>query len=252
MKKVICAAAALLVFIFTLAGCGNKLIETPEDVIGKKIAVLKDSSSVIYANIYGAEVRLCDDKKELTSALKLGDADCALVDGRDEKYVKRFQFGIHTIKDDFTDAELRMATARENPDLIDDLNDAIYYLDDEGIIDDIIDGYMEKDDFVYEHDEVPEDAKTLKVAVCDQEGPYCYMDENGDLRGIEIDIATAVCAYLGLKCELEVMNHDELIPAVWGGAAHFALGCITEASANAEICIMSDPYAVCAQKILVG
>lgn len=252
MKRFVCAFTAFIIFVLTLSGCGNKKIETPQDVIGKRIAVLENSSSVIFAKVYGGEIRLCSDKKELTNAVKLGDVDCALVDEKDEGYVKRFQFGVKTLKEPFMDAELRIAAARENPDLIDDINDAIYYLDDERILGKMIKGYYDEEEFVYEHKKVPEDAKTLTVAVCDQSGPYCYFDENGQLRGIDIDIAIEICAYLGLNCKFEVMDQDELIPAVWGGAAHFAMGCLTDSSENAEICIMSDPYVMCTQKILVN
>ena len=224
----------------------------PEDIIGKRIAVLEGSSSVIFAEIYGSEVRVCRDKKELVSAVKLRDVDCALVDEEDEGRVKRFQFGIKSLKEPFMDAGFRIAAAKENPDLIADVDAAILYLADEGIIKDIIDGHYDEDEFVFEHSAVEEAAKTLTVAVCVQEGPYSYYNENGELCGIDIDVAKAVCAYIGLNCEFMIVEQDELIPAVWGGSAHFALGCITEVSANAEICIMSAPYAVCTQMIIVG
>ena len=250
MKRFLCAVLALLTAL-TLAGCGNKLIENPEDVAGKRIAVLEGTSSVIYAQVYGSDVRICADKKELLNAVKLGDVDCALVDETDVKRVKRFQLGVKTL-DDPLEAELRIAAAYENPDLISDVNSALFYLGDEGILKDIIKGYYKnKEEFVFEHTTVSEDAKTLTVGVCVQDGPFCYYGENGELRGIEVDIAIEVCAYLGLKCEFKVMEQEELINAAWGGSVHFAMGCITETSANADKCIMSDPYAVCTQMILV-
>jgi len=251
VKRILCALMALIV-ILALAGCGEKPIEEPEDIIGKRIAVLEGSSSVIFAEIYGSEVRVCRDKKELVSAVKLRDVDCALVDEEDEGRVKRFQFGIKSLKEPFMDTGFRIAAAKENPDLIADVNAAILYLTDEGIIKDIIDGHYDEDEFVFEHSAVEEAAKTLTVAVCVQEGPYSYYNEKGELCGIDIDVAKAVCAYIGLNCEFMIVEQDELIPAVWGGSAHFALGCITEVSANAEICIMSAPYAVCTQMIIVG
>ena len=250
MKRILCALLALIT-IFTMTGCGEKLIEEPRDIYGKRIAVLEGTPSVMYAQIYGSEVRLCRDKKELLSAVKLGDVDCALVDEDDEKQVKRFQLGVKTLDDPF-EVELRIAAAYENPNLIKDINSALFYLDDEGILKNIIRGYnRKKDEFVFEHTEVPEDAKTLTVGVCLQEGPFCYYDENGELRGIEIDIAIEVCAYLGLKCEFEVMEQEDLISAAWGGAVHFSMGGLSLTSPDAARCIMSDPYAECTQIIFI-
>ena len=242
---------ALLIILFMLTGCGEKAIQTPDDVIGKRIAVLENTSSVIFAQMYGSEVRICTDKKALAAAVKLGDVDCALVDERDEKYVKRFQVGIKTVDEPFMETGLRIAAAYENPDLIKDINAAIYYLEEEGIIKDIIKGHYNKDEFIFEPDAVSEDAKTLTVAVCDQSSRFAYYNENGELCGIDVDIAKAICAYLGLKCEIKVMDWDDLIPAVRSGAVHFALGGITEKSPNADICIMSEPYTQCTQLIIV-
>ena len=250
MKRILCAVMALLT-VFALTGCGNKFIEKPEDIEGKRIAVLKGASSEIYAEVYGDSVRVCETKKELLNAVKLRDVDCALVDETDEGKVTRMQFGIKKLRDPI-EANLRVAAAYENPDLISDINAAILYLQEEGIIKKITKGYYKnKEEFVFEHTEVSEDAKTLTVGVCVQDGPFCYLDENGELRGIEIDIAIEICAYLGLKCEFEIMEQEDLINAAWGGAVHFAMGCITDTSKNADKCIMSEPYATCTQIILI-
>ena len=250
MKKILCVILALLT-VLALTGCGERLIENPEDIKGKRIAVLEGSTSVIFAEVYGSHVRVCSDKKELLSAVKLGDVDCALVDESDEGRVKRFQFGIKTL-DEPIKADFRVAAAYENPDLIRDINAALFYLDDEGIIKDITRGYFKDGaEFVFEHTAVSEDAKTLKVGICIQDGPYCFYDESGELRGIDVDIAIEICAYLGLKCEFEIMDQDDLIKSAWGGSVHFAIGCITDTSENADKCIMSDPYANCTQIILI-
>ena len=250
MKRILCAILALLT-IFALTGCGEKIIESPRDITGKRIAVLAGTSSVAYAEIYGSEVRVCSDKKELLNAVKLGDVDCALVDEDDAGRVKRFQLGVKTLDDPF-EVELRIAAAYENPNLISDINSALFYLTDEGIIKDIMKGYSKnKEEFAFEHTAVAEDAKTLTVGVCLQEGDFCYYDENGELRGVEVDIAIEVCAYLGLKCEFMVLDQDDLINAAWGGTVHFSMGCISVTVPDAEKCIMSDPYAECHQTIFI-
>lgn len=251
MKRIFCILMSIFVITVMLTGCGDTQNIEMDSLEGKRVAVLGNSSSVMYAEMYGADIRICSDKDELRNAVKLGDVECAIVDERDASAVTRFKFGIKTLKEPLLSMQLRIAAARENPDLIEDINDALYYLSEEKILDNIIDGYYSDKNFIFEAKDVSENAKTLTVAVCIQDGIYCYRNDNGDLCGIDVDISKAICSYLNLKCEFIVIEQAELIQAVWSGTSHFAIGCLTDTTENAEICIMSEPYAVCTQLALV-
>lgn len=249
MKRWFCAFLALLIII-GCTGCGDRTINTREDVEGKRIGVLAGTTSELYGKLHG-EVRVCSDKKELINALKLGDVECIIADSRDAGYIKRFRFGLKTLSEPLAKSHFRFAAAKENPDLIEDINSAIADLSENGVINKIIKGYYDDTDYSYAPKETQEFEKTLTVAVAADFTPYQFVNTEGELRGIDIDLAKAVCAYLGYNAEFIMVDGSKLISAVQGGTAHFAAGGITANSENADRCIMSEPYAICTQVIIV-
>lgn len=249
MKKVLCAVLALFIII-GCTGCGGRTINTREDVEGKRIGVLEGTTSELYGKLHG-EVRVCSDKKELINALKLGDVDCIIADSRDAGYIKRFRLGLKTLSEPLAESYFRFAAAKENPDLIEDINSAIAALSEKGVIDKIIKGYYDDVSYRYTPKETKEHEVTLTVAVAADFTPYQFVSEDGELCGIDIDIAKAICAYLGYNAEFVTVDGSKLISAVQSGTAHFAAGGITANSESADKCIMSESYAVCTQVIIV-
>ncbi|UQZ90400.1 hypothetical protein C4J81_14770 [Deltaproteobacteria bacterium Smac51] len=57
--------------------------------------------------------------------------------------------------------------------------------------------------------------KVYKFAVDTYYPPFSYTDEaTGELGGFDVDIAKAVCAKMGLTCEVVAVPFDEIIPEV--------------------------------------
>lgn len=249
MKKIACALLALFIML-SCTGCGERLINTRDDVEGKRIGVLAGTSSEVYGALHGT-VRVCGGKDELISALKQGEIDCIVADSRNAGYIKRFKLGLHTLDEPLAESHFRIAAAKENPDLIEDINRALAALDDNGTLKKIIDGSYDSKDYRYTPPELPEDAKTLVIAVGGDFPPYKGTDESGELYGIDIDVSRAVCAYLGYNAEFTVTDSSKLISQVQSGEVYFAIGGITANSDSADKCIMSEPYAICTQVIIV-
>ena len=44
--------------------------------------------------------------------------------------------------------------------------------------------------------------------------PYEWRDNQGELQGFDIDIGNAICAYLKVKCDWQIINFDGAIPAL--------------------------------------
>lgn len=249
MKKYMCAIIALLI-AFLCTGCREQAIQSRDDVEGKRIGVLEGTSSELYGKLHGT-VRVCKDKKELTGALKLGDVDCIVADSQNAGYIKRFKPGLKTLDEPLSVSRFRIAAAKENPDLIKDIDRAIAALTENKTLEDIIDGYYNDNNYRYTPKSSEEYEKTLIVAVGGDFPPYKYTGEDGELYGIDIDIARAICSWLGYNVEFTVVDGSKLISTVQGGTAYFAIGGITANSESADLCIMSEPYAVCTQVIIV-
>ncbi len=247
MKKLLCGVLPLLIII-SLAGCGSSGINGRDDVTGKKIGVLENTSSIVYGEMHG-EVTEYSSTSTLVAALKAGEIDCIVADSHDSGGITRFKISLKTLKEPLAESNFRIAAAKENPDLISDINSALLYLEDEGILEDIIDGNYDGD-YVYSGPTPPEGAQTLTVAVGGDFYPY-KITADGTYTGIDIDVARAVCAYLGFNVEFVSVPGADLISSVTEGRCHFAIGGITANTADESVCIMSNPYATCTQKIIV-
>ena len=247
MKKLLCGILPLLIII-SLSGCGSSGINGRDDVSGKRIGVLADTSSVVYGQMHG-DVTEYASESTLVAALKSGEIDCIVADSHDSGRITRFKISLKTLKEPLAESNFRIAAAKENPDLISDINLALTYLRDEGILDDIIDGHYDGN-YEYSGPTPPENADTLVVAIGSDFYPY-KMTTDGTYSGIDIDISRAICGYLGFDVEFTSVPGSDLISSVTEGRCHFAIGGITANTADESVCIMSDPYATCTQNIIV-
>jgi len=247
VKKTIIILTAVLILL-SCAGCGG--IRTPEAAEGSRIGVLKGSSSERYAALHGT-VRTYESADELAAALKAGSVDCILTDINQLKAVRRGHLGIRKLRQPLAESYFRMAAAVENPDLLKKVNAALAALEENGTLESIIQGHYRDPDYVYEV-QPPENAdRIISAIVCRDFPPYSYTDSAGNPCGIDADVIRAVCAWLGVGCELTAGDGSELIAAVKNGTYQLAAGGITASSEQADLCAMSEPYAVCTQILLV-
>jgi ABC-type amino acid transport substrate-binding protein len=62
----------------------------------------------------------------------------------------------------------------------------------------------------------------LGIAITDSAPPFAYRDEQGTLKGFNVDLVNALCQQLQRKCRLEVLRFPEVIAAV--SSSRFDLG----------------------------
>ena len=81
--------------------------------------------------------------------------------------------------------------------------------------------------------------------------PYEFTDGNGEIVGIDAEIAKAVADKMGVELEIKDMEFDSLIPAVQGGSIDVALAGMTVTEKRLESVNFSDTYATGVQVIIV-
>lgn len=64
--------------------------------------------------------------------------------------------------------------------------------------------------------------QALTIAITDSAPPFAYRDEQGNLKGFNVDLVNALCQQLQRKCKLEVLRFPEVIAAV--SSSRFDLG----------------------------
>ena len=81
--------------------------------------------------------------------------------------------------------------------------------------------------------------------------PYEFTDSDGNIVGIDAEIAKAVTEKMGYALEIKDMEFDSLIPAVSGGSIDFALAGMTVTEERMQNVNFSDTYATGVQVIIV-
>ncbi len=81
--------------------------------------------------------------------------------------------------------------------------------------------------------------------------PMEYMDEDGEIVGINIDIVNALAEELGIEIEFKNIGWEPLFPAVDNGEVDFAVSSITITEEREESYDFTDPYYIANQLILV-
>lgn len=81
--------------------------------------------------------------------------------------------------------------------------------------------------------------------------PMEYIDDSGDIVGIDIDIIDAIGEALGVEVEYKNIGWEPLFPAVDNGEVDFAVSSITITEEREENFDFTDPYYVANQLILV-
>lgn len=81
--------------------------------------------------------------------------------------------------------------------------------------------------------------------------PYEYVDDNGNIVGIDAEIAAALAKKLGMTLEIKDMEFDSLITACAGGSVDVVLAGMTVTDERKESVNFSDSYATGIQVIIV-
>lgn len=81
--------------------------------------------------------------------------------------------------------------------------------------------------------------------------PYEFTDNEGNIVGIDAEIAAAVAEKMGYELEIKDMEFDSLITAVQNGSIDFALAGMTVTDKRKESVNFSDTYATGVQVIIV-
>lgn len=66
-------------------------------------------------------------------------------------------------------------------------------------------------------------AETLTVAVNNNDRPFCWVDERGELTGFSVDIAKALCRAMAADCRFTPVTFADFIPGVTEGRFDFVV-----------------------------
>ena len=261
MKKIMKTISALiaLIFITSLGACSSDMPEnnvlSAEDISGRRVGILTGSEASVYINgTWGNSVSVSEygDEKSIAEALLQNNVECVIAeDGASEKILKQSS-KLMALDEPLIDADYSIIAARENMDLTADINSALKTLSENGTLENIIDGYVSGTGYTYTSAVSPDSAPaTLTLATDPECAPFSYYGDSGEVTGIDVDVAKAVCDVLGLGLEVEAVSSDKLIATIQGGWADFAMGRFVKDDETAKLVDFSNAYMHSTQLVIV-
>ncbi len=243
---------------FAAEPVGESPVHSVDDLEGSKIGVQLGTTGDTYATDYegdeaGTEIVRFNKGADAVQALKQGKLDCVLIDEQPAIEFVAKNTDLSILDEEFTLEDYAICTAKDNTQLRDKINGAITELKEEGVLDDIINNYIDDDlkgTLPYTLPEGIEYTGTLTMATNAAFPPYEFYEGN-DIVGIDADIATAIADKLGMKLEISDIEFDSIIIAVQTGKADFGMAGMTVTEDRLKNIDFSETYITTKQVIIV-
>lgn len=264
-RKRLCPIFALAIllttFMVTVSGCAQKtvpasVVTDADSMAGQKIGAQLGTTGANYAADYeelGSEVICFNKGADAILALKQGKVECVVIDAEPAKKFVAINKDLSILPEEFVVEEYAICIAKENDELLDKVNKALAELKENGTLDKINSNYIGDDtgNSPYISPEgVQRTNGTLVMATNATFEPYEYV-ENGEIVGIDVDMAQAVADLLGMELEINDMEFDSIISAVQSGKADIGVAGMTVTEDRLKNINFSDSYTTATQVIIV-
>lgn len=237
----------------------TKQIDSVNDLDGATIGVQLGTTGDIYMSDYegddaGTKIERYNKGADAIQALKLGKIDCVVIDEQPAlQYVKQ-NSNIHILDEEFRLEDYAFCIAKENTELLHEMNQALETLQDNGTIDQIIKNYIGTEDeighFPYVSKNTNHSNGVLTLGTNAEFPPYEYY-KNNQVTGIDMDIMRAICDELGMELQIEDMAFDSIIAAVSTGKVDVGASGFTVTEDRKKNVNFSDTYITTKQVIIV-
>lgn len=236
-----------------------KRVTTVDDLGGKRIGVQLGTTGDLYVTDLAEEkpgtvVERYNKGADAVQALRQGKIDCVVIDEQPAQNFVAQNSGLGILEEEFTLEDYAFLLAKGNEELLEQMNQALAELKEEGVLDDIMKNYVgaesEIGKYPYIKQEVGRVNGTLTVATNAEFPPY-ESYEQGIVVGIDIDIMQAVCDKLGMEMKVEDMAFDSIISAVTTGKADVGASGFTVTEERKKSVNFTDTYATSKQVVIV-
>lgn len=235
----------------------SKEITCVDDIPGHKIGVQLGTVGDTYASDYEksgeAEVVRYSKGSEAVLALVQGKVDCVIIDEQPAISFVNANEGLKILDEEFATEEYAICLAKGNDELKNELDDALSQLKSDGTLQNIIDYYIGNENGNvkrYEKKDVKRNGK-LVMATNAEFPPYESRSSEGEVIGIDADVAAAMCDILGKELVIDDIAFDSIIPAVQSGKADFGLAGMTVTPDRLKNINFTQSYTTSKQVIIV-
>lgn len=252
-----------ILICLSVAGCGKDddskplAVESVEDLAGTTIGVQIGTTGAIYAEDFvaenpGTEVIRYSKGADAVQALKQQKIDAVLIDEQPALAFVEKNNELTIADEEFAMEEYAIGIAKENTELLYQINDALEAIKVNGTMDEIVANYIgdEKGEHPYESPEgLTLGNGTLTMATNVAFPPYEYYEDKTAV-GIDIDMMQAIADYLNMDLVVSDMEFDSVIMAVQSGKADVAAAGLTVTEDRLKNISFSESYTTAKQVII--
>ncbi|MBE5785470.1 MAG: transporter substrate-binding domain-containing protein [Clostridiales bacterium] len=263
MKKIFALLFAAIM-LFAAAGCSGvpaNTVFSADDIPGKVVGVqLGTTGDIVYASEYEADgettVERYTKTNDAVQALKQGKLDCIILDEQPANYYAAANEDLKVIAGDFDPEDYAIAVAKENTELLDQINSALATLKENGTLDNIIANYIGEDDvqgtMPYVSSNTDYSNGQLVMVTEATFPPYEYYEGgDGKIVGIDIDMAQAIADILKMELVVQDIAFDTIVTSVQTGKADIGVAGLTVNEDRLEYVNFSDSYVTATQVLIV-
>lgn len=239
MKRILSFIISLI-FIFTLNACGNSdTVSTESSIIGAT-SQSPSVSAIDEFLLSGASPVFYNTASETVLALENGKIDYAVLDEFDFYDFSKNERPIEIVEKAQYSLNSYAYFSADNIELKEKFDSAIETLRENGTIENIKNGYLQKS---AESKINTYSFSNSLIMLCDPSFPNrVYTDDNGNILGSDVDIAREICAELGYSLEIVGADFDELFIMLESGEGDFIMSSAELTEERAAQYLASQPY----------
>ncbi len=247
MKKLLAGVLAAAM-VLSLAACGGTkdnggaedAITGVKDLVGKQVGVQEGTTGDLYAtgdeNIGEDHVVRYKTGFEAVQALLTGKIDAVIIDDQVAKSFVEANEGLKILDESYTDEDYALYINMEEEELLKEVDAAIKIIQENGVLEDIINYYIEGDesaDPYHKQTETSFPNGTLEIGVNIAFPPYVFW-EGEEVWGVDAAMVRAIGDIIGMEVKFTDMEFNASLMAVQTGKVQMAIGGITETEERAE------------------
>ena len=237
---------------------GGDIEDVEAYLADKKVGVQIGTTGAIYVGDYvsadkGGEVKEFNNGADAVLALTQGKIDCVVIDEQPAKVFVSKNEGLKIVDKELTDENYAAVISKSNPELLEQVNQALKELQEDGTLDKIIKSYIPEEGSEggdYHYAQTVTEGDKLVMATSADFPPYEYREAD-KFVGIDIEIGYAVADKLGKVLDVTDMKFDSIIPAVDSGKADIGFSGFTVTDERMQQINFTDNYAHSKQVVII-
>lgn len=172
-------------------------------------------------------------------------------DGSAESEAAASGVQLKILDSEYVTEDYAIAVAKENTDLLNNINTALTALIADGTVAQVVDYYVSGEgELPAFQQDVAADAEVLTMGTNAAFPPYEFY-ENETIVGIDAVIAGLIADQLGMKLDIQDMDFDAIIPAVVSGKIDMGMAGMTVTDERLQSVSFSESYATGVQVVIV-